>query len=232
MSTPRILPRVALDLLLAGFLVLVGCQLPTKAGSTTSEPAGLTVVQGNGQIAQAGRLLTTPIVLRLIDADGRGVAKQQATLVVATGGGSVDPATAVSDSNGEMKVRWTLGQATQVQSLQAAAAGLVATVNATALFPTELILAQGASQTAKVSTALKNDVVMRVVGPGNVPMVGVTVSFRVTEGGGAISPQSAATNALGEVGAKWTLGAAAGQNTVVAGSGDLATVSVRATATP
>jgi hypothetical protein len=91
---------------------------------------------------------------------------------------------------------------------------------------------QGASQSAKVATALKNDVVVRVVGPGNVPMVGVTVSFRVTEGGGAISPQSAATNALGEVAAKWTLGAVAGQNTVIAGAGDLATVSVRATATP
>jgi hypothetical protein len=218
-------------------LSMSACKLLSKStapdGTAVSGPAGITVVQGNDQVAQAGRPLATPIVLRVVDADGRGVAKQTATLIVATGGGVVDPATAVSDTNGEMRVRWTLGLATQAQTIQATVSGVSAVaVHATALYPRQVVLVQGGAQSGKVALPLKNDIVVRVVGPGNLPMVGVVVNFRVTEGGGAISVQSVSTNALGEVAVKWTMGAVAGANTLVASTGELAGVSIGAAATP
>lgn len=234
MHAPRPLSAPLLDLALAGFLAIVACQKPTAPSTSakTAAPAALAVVQGNGQTAQAGRLLAAPVVLRVVDASGRGIPRIPATVIVSTGGGSVDPATAVSDSVGEVRLRWTLGTSASAQALQASVGSVATTVAATALFPAEIVVAQGSQQSGKVATALKSDVVVRVVGAGNTPMVGVAVTFRVTEGGGAITPQSAATNALGEVTAKWTMGATAGSNVLVASVGDLPPATIRATATP
>lgn len=225
-------------LLVTLVLSLSACSLLSKSTApveTTAAPVPttITVVQGNDQVAQAGRPLGTPLVLRVVDAFGKGVARQTASFIVATGGGVVDPATAVSDTNGEMRVRWTLGTATQSQTIQASVIAIPAVaINATALFPIQVVLVQGGSQSGKVALPLKNDVVVRVVGPGNLPMVGVVVSFRVTEGGGALSAQSVATNAVGEVAVKWTMGAVPGPNTLVATTGELAGAVVAAVAIP
>jgi hypothetical protein len=233
MSNPRLVFSAERSLALAAAFVIVACSKPAPTSPVAAVVGGITVVQGDAQIAQGGRALPTPIVLRIVDANGRGMAKQSATLVVATGGGSVSPPTALSDSIGEMRVIWTLGNATTYQTLLASAGTtVVVPVNATAIFPSDLIVAQGSAQTAKVATVLKNDVVVRVLGPGSVPMIGVTVTFRVTAGGGAISPQSLLTNALGEATTKWRVGAFAGMNTVVAESGALAPATISATATP
>lgn len=228
-------PVFASALALAGSLLLGGCPLVSSPTATSTTPAavGVTVVQGNGQSAQAGRQLSTPIVLRVVDANGRGVVKQVATLVVAAGGGSVDPATAVTDSSGEMRLRWTLGIASPLQALVATVNGAIGvTVGATATFPSAIVVAQGGGQSTKIITVLKNDIVVRIVGPGNVPMVGIPVTFTVSAGGGGISPQSGTTNALGELATKWTLGGVPGSNTLVASSGDLPPATISATALP
>lgn len=232
MLRPRTLVR---STLFAGLCIpLFGCPLsktPTEA--VVSKIETVTVVQGNGQTAQAGRLLATPIILRVVDANGKGVAKQVATFVVVAGGGAVDAGTVVSDTTGEMRVKWTLGASGAAQTLMATLAGTVSvTVGATALFPATIIVAQGVGQTAKIVTVLKNDVVVRVVGPNNTPMIGIPVTFTVTAGGGGLSPQSGVTNALGELSTKWTLGSAAGSNTISVSSGSLPSITVGATATP
>ena len=209
-----------------------GCGLlPTSAAPKA--PALIAVVQGDNQIAQAGRALSTPIVLRVLDGDGHGIAKQTATVVVTSGGGTVTPATAVTDSTGELKLNWTLGTATGTQQLLATVKeGVVVSLVATGVFPTSIVLAQGGAQSGKVASALKNDVVVRVVGPNNLPMIGVPVSFSVAIGGGAMAPPSGVTNSLGEFSAKWTLGANAGPNLLVVSSGSLAQMTIPATATP
>jgi hypothetical protein len=218
--------------------VLVSCSklaslTSPKAATDTSTIAAVNVVQGDNQSGQAGRALSAQVVLRIVDAKGKGVPHQPVTLAVTTGGGAINPPTVVSDSSGELHLTWTLGTASVVQTITATVDGLdPVVVNATAIFPSVLILAQGGAQTAKFSTALKNDVVVRVQGANGVPMVGISVTFRVTQGGGAITPQSGITNSAGETSAKWTLGATVGSNVVVAESGVLTAVSIGATATP
>ena len=64
------------------------------------------------------------------------------------------------------------------------------------------------------------------------PMSGVAVGFAITGGGGSVAQGSAATNAAGIATAgSWTLGAAAGSNTLVASTGTLTAVTFTATAT-
>ena len=230
------LPRSALQLSRVAALtaIVVACKAKSATGPDgASKVASITVVQGNAQTAQAGRALPGAIVLRVVDDKGKGVAKQAATLVVTTGGGTVTPATVVSDSLGEMKLTWTLGQASAVQTVSAILDGTPgALIAASAVFPSSVIVAQGQAQSGKIATALKNDVVVRVVGASNQPMVGIPVTFTVTEGGGAITPQSGVTNALGELAGKWTLGGVVGSNSVVVTAGSLPVAVVRATGTP
>jgi hypothetical protein len=214
-------------------VLLAGCK---KAATTSADAAGsnvLTIVQGNFQSAQVGLSLPTPIVLRVTDNTGTGVANAPVTLVVSDGGGSVDPASGKADAKGELKAKWTLGPSSSAQSLLANTPGADAVkIQAFGILPSDIIIAQGNNQTAKVTAVVPNTIVVRVVGPGNVPMVGVTVGFVITGGGGAITPQSAITSALGEATAKWTLGPSPGTNVAIVTSSTLTPATLTAFAIP
>lgn len=207
-------------------ILLTGCG---KAVVADAVPGAISLVQGDQQSVQAGMELPNPIVVRLLDTDGKPMAKFPIGFSIARGGGAVSPASVVTDENGEAKTKWTLGPAEVLQSLKAHANGLEPLeVTGIGLLPTDLIIAQGNNQFAKTSSALPNQIVIRVVGENNVPMKGIPVAFSVMVGGGLISPASALTNALGEVQARWTLGPQAGTNTIVASSGRLQSVSLNA----
>jgi hypothetical protein len=63
-------------------------------------------------------------------------------------------------------------------------------------------------------------------------MIGIPVSFKITAGGGGLSPQSGVTNAQGEFATKWTMGSTAGANSIVVSSGNLTPATISATALP
>lgn len=221
-------PRVALALLTALFpLALTGCG---KAAAVESpSPGSLILVQGNNQQVQGGNELPNPIIIRVLGTNGSPVAKIPIGFSVVQGGGSVSPGSAPSDENGEVKVKWTVGPNEVAQMLRATVPGVEAVnISALALLPSDIIVAQGNNQSAKAGAALPNPIVIRVLGPGNVPMKGIAVAFQVITGGGLISPQSGLTNALGEVTARWTLGGVAGTNTLAVSSGSLQPVSMQA----
>ena len=200
-------------------LTYAGCK---KVPLEVATAGSLVLVQGNNQQAQGGLELPNPIVVRVLDADGKPLPTFPIGFAVALGGGTVTPGSALSDENGEVKVKWTVGPNEVLQRLRASVPAVEALdVTAVALLPTDLIVAQGNNQSAKAGAALQNPIVIRVVGAGNVPMKGIPVAFQVSTGGGLISPQSALTNALGEVTVRWTLGAGAGTNTLAVTSGSL-----------
>ncbi len=216
--------------------IVAGCTaLACKPKETVAPPvpAALLLVQGGNQSVQAGRELPNPVVLRVTDVDGVPVVKVPVGLVVATGGGAVTPASALTDESGEVRVKWQLGPADAAQSLAASSPGVEpVTVLATGIVPTDLVVAQGNNQSARGGAVLPTQIVVRVVGAGNTPMAGVTVGFQVTSGGGVITPQSGVTSSLGEVTARWTLGAAPGTQQIAVTSGALSPATVTATATP
>lgn len=222
-----VVPSAIALLVLAGF---PGC----KPGET--EPIGaasLIVVQGNLQTAAVGTLLPTPLVLRVRGTDGLPLAKVPVSFSVTAGGGAVDPGTVVSDVNGEVKAKWSLGPLQIQQSIAALAPGLdPVMVLATGIMPSDLIIAQGNNQTAKPSSALPVQIVIRVTGSTNVPIPGVTVAFSITGGTGSMSPQSVVTNALGEATVRWTLGNVAGPQQASVSALNLGPIILTATAVP
>lgn len=191
----------------------------------------LSIVQGHLQQAPAGALLPTPIVLRVLAIDGTPVEKIPISFNVLAGGGSVDPATAISDANGEVKARWTLGPASQVQTMVGSAPGVEpVTLSALGVLASDMIVAQGNNQTGKPSAALAVPLVLRVTGSNNVPIPGQTVALAIASGGGSLSPQSAVTNALGEVTVRWTLGPQAGTQLATASAGSVGPITISAVA--
>ena len=197
-------------------LAFPGCTKTVEAPTASR----LSIVQGNMQQAAAGTLLPTTVVLRVYDTEGNPLSKIPVSFNITSGGGAVDPATVTSDANGEVKAKWTLGPAALTQTVSGSAPGVEPiTLQAFGILPGDLIVAQGNNQSAKASAALPVQIVIRVTGGTNVPIPNQTVALSVTSGGGSISPQSAVTNALGEVMVRWTLGPATGlqQATVTAG---------------
>lgn len=200
---------------------------------TTEAPAAsrLTIVQGHLQQAAAGTLLPTPLVLRVYGTDGMPMPNIPVSFNVMAGGGSVDPATAKSDANGEVKARWTLGPGSVTQTVVGSAPGVdPVTLSALGVLPTDITIAQGNNQSGKMSAALPVQLVLRVTGPNNVPIPGQTVALTITSGGGSLSPQSAVTNNLGEVSVRWTLGPQVGLQTATATSGTVGPVTITAVA--
>lgn len=208
-------------------LAFPGCTKTVEAPTASR----LSIVQGHLQQAPAGTLLPTPIVLRVYAADGAPIANIPVSFNVLAGGGSVDPATAKSDANGEVKARWTLGAGQQVQTVVGSAPGVEPiTLGALGILATDITLAQGNNQTARANAALPVQLVLRVTGANNMPIPGQTVALIVTSGGGSLSPQSAVTNALGEVAVRWTLGPQTGLQTATASAGSVGPVTITAVA--
>jgi uncharacterized protein YjdB len=95
--------------------------------------SAITLVSGNNQTANFGTALAQPIVAKVADAFGNGVAGVQVTFNPTSGGGSVTPASMSSNASGLASTQWTLGAA-GTQTLQVASTGLTGspiTVNAT-----------------------------------------------------------------------------------------------------
>ncbi len=88
-------------------------------------PASNIVAQsGNGQFGVVGTQLALPLVVKVAATDGVGVAGTTVHFAVATGGGSVGSASAVSDANGLAQTTFKLGTGTGAQTVTATAAGL------------------------------------------------------------------------------------------------------------
>jgi hypothetical protein len=209
-------------------LALAGCKKTVEPEVVET----LTIVSGNLQIRQAGRALRSPLVFRATSASGAGVAGAAIRLVIVQGGGAVDSASIRTDANGEARVKWTLGPEA-ANALLASIPGVEPLrVTAAGILPSDIVIAQGNNQSARVSVALLNSVVIRVLGANNTPMDSVNVTFQITSGGGAISPQSILTNASGEATVKWTMGPLAGTNTALVRASTIDPVTITATGTP
>ena len=232
MMLPSVVRVARVAIVSAAFVSSAACSgiLGTEAKAKT--PASIVIAQGANQSVQAGRDLPTPIVFRVLDSADAPIAGVTVSLSVIAGGGAVTPASDTTNARGEFTAKWTLGPGAPDQAIVAAVAGVASVmVTATGLLPTTIVLVQGNNQTAKPAAALTNSIIVRVIGTNNTPMQGVTVGFQVLSGGGAMSPLTVVTNALGEATTKWTLGAA-GSNTALVTAGSLQSVQLSATATP
>jgi adhesin/invasin len=184
------------------------------------DPADIQIIQGDEQIGGAGLQLEDSLVVRVLDADGRGIAGLPVAFVLGDGadGGDVSPDTVLTDSRGESATSWVLGGAAGAQELDASVVGQDLSVRFTASagssLPSRLEAVSGDQQTAAVGTALRDSLVVRVVDDFGNPVAGITVGWAASAGD--VSPALVETGADGRAAARRILGAVAGTQTATA----------------
>lgn len=132
-------------------LLILALSVVAACGSdTTTDPQPQTTIavsSGNAQSAQSSQALASPIVVR-VARDGAALAGTSVSWSVASGGGSVAPATSTTGGDGLASTTWTLGPSAGANTLQASSAGangspVTFTATATGPAPTQANVSVG-----------------------------------------------------------------------------------------
>jgi YVTN family beta-propeller protein len=223
-------------LIRAVFTLAIGLGAACSSESTKSPvPTAMTAVAGDqAPSVVAGTAVPSAPAVKLVDANGAGMAGVVVVFSVTAGGGTVEGGTARTDVNGVAAVtKWTLGPVAGANTLSAKSGDLPAvTFTATGLPGAASVLAKtstdpqfgvvGAQVTAPPSVTVKD-------ANGN-PVSGVTVSFSVTGGNGSVTDATQQSSASGVATlGSWKLGTTAGKNFVTASVSDVPPVIFSAT---
>ncbi|HVP75536.1 MAG TPA: invasin domain 3-containing protein, partial [Gaiellaceae bacterium] len=215
---------------------LTGSPVTFHATGTPDAPANLTIAAGDGQSATVATAVGAPPSVLVTDQYGNPVAGVGVTFAVTSGGGSGTGLGQSTDASGNATVgSWTLGATAGTNSMTASATGLGSvTFHATGVADSaySMTASAGDSQSATVNTAVAVAPSVLVTDQHGNPVSGVAVTFSVATGGGSITGANTTTDASGiaTVGS-WTLGTAAGSDTLTASATGLADVTFDATAT-
>lgn len=190
-------------------------------------PTQLVSIAGTGQTGTVGSPLATSLEVEARATDGLGVGGVAIHFRAVSGGGSVTDTLVVTDSVGRARTTATLGGVVGGQTFEASAtalSGSPVTFGATALAgaPAQLLAAGGDGQLATVATSVPVHPAVVVKDSGGNPVSGVSLTFSVVSGGGAVTGGSQTTDATGTatVG-DWALGTLAGTNTLTASAAGL-----------
>jgi hypothetical protein len=111
------------------------------------------LVSGGSQTASGGAALAQPVLIRVTDAVGNAIAGKSVTFAAVTGGGSVSPTVATTNTQGQASTVWTLGGSAGAQTMTATGPGLTPlTISATATVST-ITWTGGAASTTWLNTA-------------------------------------------------------------------------------
>jgi len=198
---------------------------------TPGPPAALVILAGDQQVAEVMTTVNDSLEIRVTDADGNPVPEVEITWAAADSG-AVILGTGITDANGAAKASWTLGPRSGSQHASASAAALTADFTASAApgRPGSPTLLDGDRQQAPVSTTLPAPlrVLLRDAHGNATP--GITVTWRVINGGGSVNAGTTPTDSVGHAAVSWTLGPGAGEQTAAATLPDVGEVTFRATA--
>ena len=96
--------------------------------------------------------------------------------------------------------------------------------------PAAIVVVSGGGQEGMAGSTLAEPVVVRVDDAGGSPFAGATVTFSAADGHGSADPATAATDAAGLAATTWTLGDAAGAQTLTASVAGGVSTDIRAAA--
>jgi hypothetical protein len=198
-------------------------------------PARVEAASAEARAGVAGRVLGSPLEVRVTDRYGNPVAGVEVRWTVLAGAGAVEPAAVVTDAAGLARATWTLGPGAGAQAVEARAGALQPVVFTAAAAPdeaAELRREAGAPAEGRVGQPLAELLVVRVVDRHGNPVAGVEVRWTVTSGGGGLSPSVTHTDERGEARSRWTLGPAAGEQRARAETDGLAPVTFTTVARP
>lgn len=128
---------VRLAAAMAGIVVLSSCG---GDGTAPIVPQSLVIVSGGDQTGPAGDVTNEDFTVRVLGSDGQPFAGASVSWAVTTGGGSVTPATVVSDAMGLASARLRLGVAFGANSATATVSGVQpVSFGATAINPCDFL---------------------------------------------------------------------------------------------
>jgi hypothetical protein len=199
-------------------LVGTGANVNFIATAVVGVAATLNAVSGDAQTDTALATVAAPMVLQVLDAQGRQV---PGAIVSFAGTGGVTPSQAVdtADLNGNVSVGITLGDTVGVWSVTATVVAVPA-VQAVYTFTTTpgsaalMAIVSGDGQTDTLGKTLALPFVVHVTDASGNDVAGGRVSFTVTAGGGTLAGDTVLTNAAGQASIGYTLGGTPGTNTV------------------
>ena len=179
----------------------------------------LTIVAGQGQGGSVGTALAEPLVVRVADQSDNPVAGVTVTWTP-SGGGSVNPATANTDSDGRASTARTLGSAAGTQTTVATAPEVGAPVSfthtATSGPASRVVAVSGDGQSGPAGSPLPAPLVVRVLDASDNPVVNRAITWVIGQGGGSANPPTSNTGPDGTASTAWTLGPRTGANTITA----------------
>ncbi len=209
--------------------------VPIGDGGAAGPPTITELAAGDGQSAAVETAVSVAPVMRVLDRDQVPVPGVSVTFEIVEGGGRVDGAEAVTGPDGTASPEaWYLGPTPGRNRLVGEVPGLAPVFFEATGLPDErgsFVIARGDRQTARVGTAVETAPSVRLLDASGAPVVGQSVQFEVGSGGGTVDGGTTVTDDGGEavVGA-WRLGPEAGEQTLVATTEDLPTLTFRAVA--
>jgi Bacterial Ig-like domain (group 1) len=168
-----------------------------------------------GLSGHAGELLADSVAVRITDSTGRALPDVPVRWTPVDGG-SVEVASARTDSLGVASARWTLARKTGTQRLRAqvgAGPGLgipPVTLNAMALAgaPASVVASAGDNQRAPAGSELRKALVFRVLDATGSGVAAAALTL--SPSGGILSDTALITDSLGVARTRWTMGHSAG----------------------
>lgn len=213
--------------------VMLGLLVVTaSACGDTTEPSpvasAVRVLSGDGQEAEVGKLVAAPVVIRVVSSSGAPVRDQPVTFTVTGGNGTVAAGAAMTNGDGVVQARWTLGTRTaDAQMLEvrtsnpgSGQAVLPAIVRAVARAGPAVSLAKfaGDAQVGVVGIALRTPLTVRAIDRYGNPAAGTRVRFLVSAGtgSGSVSAADVPVDTAGIARTEWTLAGTIGPQFLVA----------------
>src|SRR6202453_3082833 len=161
----------------------------------------LTSVGGNNQSAQILTALPSPLQLQVIDPySGNGIPNVTVTFSDGGKGGVFNPASVVSDANGNVSTGYTLPKIAATLTLTASstmAGSLTFTETALPGPTTKVVIATGSKQTGQAGSILPAQLKVRVEDVYNNGVPGISVTFVDNSHAGTLTPSTAVSNASG-----------------------------------
>ncbi len=218
-----------------------GVLIPDTSATITLTAGRASSIASRSVTSQSTTVSTAvgaPPSVRVLDGAGNPASGITVTFAVTAGGGSLTGASQVTDVGGIATVTsWTIGSVVGTNTVTASVTGLSGSpvsfsATGTAGAATTIAINAGNSQSATVHTSVAIAPSVKVTDAGTNAVAGVSVTFAVASGGGSITGASATTNSSGIATlGSWTLGTAAGTNTLTATSGGLTNSPLTFTAT-
>src|SRR5690349_12382563 len=195
------------DTLTATSAGLTGSPVTFVDTAKVGAPTTLAKFSGDNLTGQVGTTLSTPHVVLVTDANGNPVPNVTITWAAVAGGGSVNPTSSVTGTDGKTSTTRTLGALPGTQTTTASASGLTTvtfSITAQVGGATQMVFADSSVRHDTVGHTIPAALAVKVMDALNNPVQGVTISWAVLNGGGSVNPVSSVTGSNGIATTSWT----------------------------